>query len=530
VADGTDLRTVGWSRGRYDDRELDNLFTGNRARAAIVLNQLKDKVLDPGSMRALGFCVSVPHAEFMAAAFDDAGIPAAVVSGETSAADRAQALLDLKSRKLNVLFTVDVLNEGLDVPDVDTVLFLRPTESATIFLQQLGRGLRRTRDKAVLTALDFVGYHRKEFRFDLKLRALTGTTRRGLERNIEKGFPFLPAGCQIVMDRQAQAIVLDNIRSQVGNRWPQMVAELRSYGALDLRSFLDESQLELPDVLRQGTKSWTQLRRDAGLPTRAGAEREAHLLKRVRALAHIDDATRAASYRLLLSDDAPSYGELSDVEQSLARMLFFSLWPGGGRHGSYDAGLATIRDELAARDETRAVIDLAFDAARHQAFRLEGTLSDVPLSVHARYQREEILAALDYANLDRVPTSMMQGVAYSEARNTDIFFATLKKSEADYSPTTMYRDYPISPTLFHWESQSTTTVASPTGQRHINGGSTVLLFVRDEYKDDLGTSPYLFLGPATYVQHTGERPIAITWRLAHSMPTDFFSSASVAAG
>jgi superfamily II DNA or RNA helicase/HKD family nuclease len=530
VADGTDLRGVTWSRGRYDDRELDNLFTGNRARAAIVLNQLRNKVLDPGSMRALGFCVTVPHAKFMSDAFNEAGIPAAVVSGETSSADRAQALQDLRDRRLNVLFTVDVFNEGLDIPDVDTVLFLRPTESATIFLQQLGRGLRRTRDKAVLTVLDFVGYHRREFRFDLKLRALTGTTRRGLEREIERGFPFLPAGCQISMDRQAQSIVLDNIRSQVGNRWPQMVAELRSYGDLELPAFLEEAKLELPDIIRQGTKSWTQLRRDAGLPTEAGSSSEAHLLKRVRALAHVDDADRAEGYRRLLSNDAPGYAELSAMDQRLARMLFFSLWPDGGRHDSYDAGLQTMRRELAARDETRVVIDLAFDAARHQAFELGGGLADIPLRVHARYQREEILAALDYANLDRVPTSMMQGVAYSEARNTDMFFATLKKSEADYSPTTMYRDYPISPTLFHWESQSTTTIASPTGQRYISGGSAVLLFVRDEYKDDLGTAPYLFLGPATYVQHTGERPIAITWHLAYPMPIDFFTTASVVAG
>ncbi len=127
-----------------------------------------------------------------------------------------------------MLFAADLFNEGLDLPDVDTVLFLRPTESATVFLQQLGRGLRRTRDKAVLTVLDFVGHHRKEFRFDTKLRALTGQTRRGLEREIERGFPFLPSGCQIVMDKQAQSLVLENIRTQVANRWPQIVAELRS--------------------------------------------------------------------------------------------------------------------------------------------------------------------------------------------------------------------------------------------------------------------------------------------------------------
>ncbi len=219
VADGTDLRQVSWSRGRYDEGQLSNVYTGNHARAAIVLRQLRDKVLDPGSMRALGFCVSVAHAEFMADVFNGAGVPARAVSGTTPPADRERALQDLKDRRVNALFAADLFNEGLDLPDVDTVLFLRPTESATIFLQQLGRGLRRTQSKPVLTVLDFVGHHRKEFRFDAKLRALTGHTRRGLEREIERGFPFLPAGCQIVMERQAQSIVLDNIRAQIANRW-----------------------------------------------------------------------------------------------------------------------------------------------------------------------------------------------------------------------------------------------------------------------------------------------------------------------
>ncbi len=201
---------------------------------------------------------------------------------------------------MNILFAADLFNEGLDLPDVDTVLFLRPTESATVFLQQLGRGLRRTRTKPVLTVLDFVGYHRKEFRFDAKLRALTGHTRRGLQREIERGFPFLPSGCQIVMDRQAQSLVLENIRSQIANRWQQMVAELRSYGDRELSSFLNESGLELSDILRRGSHSWTRLRRDAGLPTRGGSVLEERLLKRIRAFAHVDDRLRAEAYERLL--------------------------------------------------------------------------------------------------------------------------------------------------------------------------------------------------------------------------------------
>jgi superfamily II DNA or RNA helicase/HKD family nuclease len=526
AADGTDLRSITWSRGRYDEAELSNVYTGNDARARIVLNQLRDKVADVGAMRALGFCVSVSHAEYMASVFNDAGIPARAVSGETSRQERADSLADLRARRVNILFAADLFNEGLDIPDVDTVLFLRPTESATVFLQQLGRGLRRTRDKAVLTVLDFVGYHRKEFRFDKKLRALTGATRAGIERQVKEGFPFLPAGCSIDMDRQSQAIVLDNIRSQIANRWQQIVAELRAHGESDLGTFLNESGVELSDILRRGSHSWTRLRRDAGLPTEPGSDLEDALLKRVRAFAHVDDEQRAHTYLSLLGDDAPEYDALSPHEQRLARMLFFSLWNDGGGHASYGAGFRALRDEASTRRELSAVVDLSFDAARHVALDLAGSLAQIPLRVHARYQREEILAALDFP---RNPNSFREGVWYSQDLNIDTFFVTLRKSEADYSPTTMYRDYPISPTLFHWESQSTTSVNSKTGQRYLTGSSNVLIFARHEQKDEFGTSPYLFLGPAHYASHTGDRPIAITWRLEHALPTDFFTIASAVA-
>ena len=154
----------------------------------------------------------------------------------------------------------------------------------------------------------------------------------------------------------------------------------------------------------------------------------------------------------------------------------------------------------------------------------------VPLHVHARYSREEVLAALDRGTLRRKPAHFREGVLHTSVDGcpVDAFFVTLRKSEADYSPTTLYRDYALSPTLFHWESQSTTSVESPTGRRYRDGSSTILLFVRRDKNGEYGTEPYTFLGPASYVSHTGDRPIAITWRLAHPMPADLYADTTVA--
>ena len=158
----------------------------------------------------------------MADEFTRRGIAAAAVSGDTPTTN-ATGARDLRNGSVAILFTVDLFNEGVDVPSVDTILLLRPTESATLFLQQLGRGLRKADGKAVCTVLDFVGTHRKEFRFDLRFRALLGGSRADLKRQIERDFPFLPAGCHMELDRVARNVVLDSIKSAIPSNFPQRV-------------------------------------------------------------------------------------------------------------------------------------------------------------------------------------------------------------------------------------------------------------------------------------------------------------------
>ncbi|MGV0626471.1 DUF3427 domain-containing protein, partial [Mycolicibacter minnesotensis] len=529
IYDDTDLEAVQWKRGNYDPAALSTIYTGNDARTRIVLKQLRDKVGDVAAMRALGFCVSVDHARYMAQCFNDAGIPALAVCAETSADDRRAALAALRSRDINAIFAVDLFNEGLDIPEVDTVLFLRPTESATVFLQQLGRGLRLTHGKSVLTALDFVGHQRREFRFDQRFRALTGTGGKALQHQVEEGFPFLPSGSQIVLDRVAQKLVLDNIKQQVAPRWTALVSEVRAHPDDRLAGYLEAYGRGLPDIMKNN-RSWTTLCRDAGKTISAEGPRETDLVKRVRALAHTDDRRRWEIYRAILDG---TVNLSSPAEQRLAAMLFYSLFPNGGGFADVATGLDALSGEPVI-DEMRQVIDIAFDSARRSTYSLGGlvpSLAEVPLQVHATYSREEILAALDYASQNRTPSTMREGVMWRPELNTDAFLITLKKSETDYSPTTMYRDFALSDQLFHWESQSTTSAASPTGQRYVShreNGSHILLFVRAAKATALGAAPYVFLGPADYVSHEGERPMAITWRLHRSMPAEVFQASRVA--
>jgi hypothetical protein len=225
---------------------------------------------------------------------------------------------------------------------------------------------------------------------------------------------------------------------------------LRAHPTDDLGTFLEDSGVELPDVIR-GDRSWARLRREAGLHVAEEGPLEMRLLKRVRALCHVDDRDRAEAYLLWLSDSAPAYDSADPVLQAYGRMLFFSLWPDGGGFDSYGAGLDALRHEAALREDLRAVIGLGLQGAERVSTRLPGELGMRPLKVHARYTREEIVSAMDYVSIEgRKPNSFREGVLFSAAANADALLVTLHKSEADYSPTTMYQDYAISPELFHW--------------------------------------------------------------------------------
>lgn len=150
---------IDYKNGKYDDKQLEEALMLNK-RGEVILNHY----LKYNSKRAIGFCTSRHHAEYMAKVFNENNIPsAAVYSGEKGeySEERNIALSKLTSGELKVIFSVDMFNEGLDVPAIDMVMFLRPTQSPTIFLQQLGRGLRKFKDKKYLNVLDFIGNYKK---------------------------------------------------------------------------------------------------------------------------------------------------------------------------------------------------------------------------------------------------------------------------------------------------------------------------------------------------------------------------------
>jgi superfamily II DNA or RNA helicase/HKD family nuclease len=535
VADGTDLSHVTWRRGRYAPEELSNLYSNDDLRVAKLLEAISRIVYAPSKMRALGFCVSKEHAHYMARRFTEAGLESVALTGDDDPDTRSKALDRLSRGELRCIFSVEVLGEGVDVPDVDCLLLLRPTESATLFTQQLGRGLRRAKGKSHLTVIDLIGQHRREFRFEERLGAMVDSRRGSVRRQLESDFPFLPAGCAIDLDRKSREIVLDNLKADAyRRRWDVLVKHLASEpGAVTLLEFLEKHEVRLEDAYRGG-RSWTQMRRDASKETAEPQDPklEARSLRAIGRLTHVDDPERVALYRELLAlPTPPDPAGLDERVSRLITMLAWGLDSGKSGHDSLAAYFAALWPEAAVRQELCELLD-ALDARSRTRPGPSPLAPEIPLTVHARYSRQEVIAALGFASGVK-PKVTQGGILWVPQAQSDIFFIDLRKAERDYSPSTMYRDYAISRELFHWESQSRQTPEQPTVQRYINHadrGTSVLLFVREQRRSDLGTSPFYFLGPVSYVSHEGERPVAFTWRLHSPMPEELFEVArSVAA-
>jgi superfamily II DNA or RNA helicase/HKD family nuclease len=529
IADSLDFREVPWRRGRgYDVEGLTNLFTANEAWARSVIRSLTLKIDDVHRMRALGFCVSIDHARFMARIFNDSNIPSIAIWANTPALERENALRDLRDGRVKIVFSVDIFNEGVDVPSVDTLVMLRPTDSPTLFLQQLGRGLRRHPNKSACTVLDFVGLHRREFRFDRRLGALLGGTRKDIEQQVNHGFPFLPAGCHMELDPVASDRVLQSIRSAVPDQWPRKVEELRRIAVgrqrVTLSEYLEQTGLGLEDIYTSN-HSWSELLDAGGLPVLDPGPLEVQFRRACGRLLHVDDASRIDAYREILSYPNPPK-ELSEARTRLVRMLVASIV---GNTVSPTASLDEARELLWKHPQVRAELieltDLLLGRIEHVAIAL-AERSTFPLSVHAQYTRIEILAAFGEGDHARVPT-WREGVRFMRKERCDVFVFTLDKTSGRFSPTTRYRDYAISRDFIHWESQSTTKADSATGLRyrnHVANGSGVMLFAR--LKDD--DRAFYFLGPAEYVKHESEMPMAITWRLKYPLPGDLFQSFAAA--
>lgn len=525
-----------WRNGKYDVKALTDVYTGSdiraRQRLDVILSSLLRYQPNLSRTRAVGFCASVEHARYMAEAFLEAGHKSAVIVGETPPAERAQLVRDFRAGRVPFVFTVDVFSEGVDVPEINLVMFLRPTESLTVFLQQLGRGLRHHPDKDCLTVLDFIGQSHRRYRLDRKFAALLNRDRQRMDREVEKDFPHLPPGCNIQLERVAREHVLANIRESLRNfetlvRESVATFEQDNASPLNFANFVRATGISPLTLLRNKTWSeWLSLAQHKPAPTDPDLNECRQTLRRV--LLRTDPNTLDQLIRIAGADSTA--GQALAFEASDALRLHYLLW--GKKAG--EVGITTIDESFAKWHRNAACRHDLLQIAAWRRAQHEFATSSIALpfpcnlQLHAAYGSAEIKSALGLCSLEKTgPTGV--GVLHAEHFKCYVHLVTFRKSEEDFSPTTQYRDYPISRQLLHWESQSNTTQASATGQNYlhfIDRGYTILFFARLEKRLEDETAPFIFLGPADrIIDIQGDRPIAITWDLKHAMPASLFEEA-----
>ena len=530
VTDNIDLDNLKWAAGGYDKGELSRIYTlsgmmANR-RADLVVSSLLKYVTDIDVVKGLGFCVSIEHAEFMSNYFNVHGIPSMFLTGHSPDEERKEAKSRLVRGEVRFIFVVDIYNEGVDIPEVNTVLFLRPTESLTVFLQQLGRGLRLSEEKECLTVLDFIGQANKKYNFEDKFASLLSNTTRGVTREIKDGFISLPKGCYIQLEKKAARYILDNIRASYGNS-AGLVSRIATFEEdtgleLTLENFLDHYRIDPRSIYK--FDSFSRLCARADVINNFEEPLESVLSSSLGRFAMVDSRRWIEFLIPVLKDiDNIDYLKMSDIERRMFQMFYITIW--GKAVDNWDSD--EVFDNIYALADSPIMLSELISLLEYNYNHIDFIDAPVdlgfscPLDLHCTYTRDQLLVAMDFLK----PNTVREGVKWLPDKEIDVLFVTLNKSDKDYSPTTMYKDYSINETLFHWQSQSTTNTDGKVGQRYINHrktGSKVLLFVREFKNDSYGnTAPYTYLGTANYVSHTGSRPMNITWKLDAPIPAKY---------
>ena len=524
ITDSIDLSKVKWENGRYVASELTNIYTANNVRVNEIINCLNRYVNDIHDVRAICFCVTIEHAVFMSEKFNLAGLKATSLTSKNSS-EREQIRDNFKKKKINYLFVVDIFNEGVDIPEIDTVLFLRPTESLTVFLQQLGRGLRLAEGKDCLTVLDFVGNSRPEYDFENKFRALIGKTTTSVQKEIEDNFPHLPLGCSIVLEKKAKETILENIRKATTLNVNQLIIKIRNFQyqttlPLTLNNFIELNHISIETIYKKD--SWSRLCQRAGVIEDFENTNEKQIYS---AISNKWLCTNSISYfNFILKIAKQGFNiDLNDFDENgkaMLLMLYYDVWQNHGLFKTLEESIRTIGKNKILVKEIIEVLEILIDKVDFKEIDIELPYNQ-PLKLHARYTRDQITSAFGKSTFEKKWPSR-EGVLDIDTINTELLFINLIKSEENFSPTTMYDDYAISETLFHWQSQNSSRPDIGKGLsyiKHQENDKKILLFVREKASDENGnTMGYVFIGEANFKENEGSKPMNIKWELNEPIP------------
>ena len=528
ITDSVDYSEVAWDKGHYVASELSRIYSYNDARTAVILQSLQKYLTNIRDVRALCFCVDQQHAKYMASKFTLCGLKADVLTSE-NAQMRAPLYRRLKNKEINYLFVVDMFNEGVDIPEVDTILFLRPTESLTVFIQQFGRGLRKAEGKTHVNILDFVGNSRAEFNYTDRMRVMLGRTSMSVVEEMERDCPHLPLGCRIILEPKAKEHILNNIKGAIQRFTARKVIALvqnfeRHHSVpLTLSNFVRIYQVPV-DKLYKG-RTWNQILFEAGV----GKEQSRFNEELSRAVFRKWSATDSYSYLSFIEQLAKRafrvrVNRMNAVDQKRLLMLNYDLFETAGRFVSLQDMVDALAADKLFFEELAEVIGVMLQENKAYEKPDNSLLPNFPLKLHGVYTKAQIQVAIGTSTLAR-KSSAREGVERNKLLNVEAMFVDIIKNREEGS-TTDYDDKALSPYLFQWDTQNRVKPESNEGQAYIHQTQTMLLFVREQknfVEDKTRTMGYVYLGRVTLsdweYKNLGNRmQMQIRWNMVEPIP------------
>lgn len=524
VSDPVDISSIKFTKGEYDRKELSERYIGNNRRISAIKGAIERYRPEKESIRGIGFCVNKEHAEYMAQVFNSIDYPSVAVTADTPDTIRDEVCRNLSVGKIQFIFAVDIYNEGVDIPEINLELLLRPTESKTVFIQQLGRGLRKADNKTELVVLDFVGQYNKNYTvYEDKLRSMCCDTAKtfSIADQIENGFSKVPLGCYIELEKQAKADILKNLSAASVNK-KRIMSKLHEFytntGSIpSVEDFCNYFTID-PKLIYHTNNSLISLCKEADIYPDNIHEGEITPSALMRISRINSRRWIAAVIRMLEGNANPN----SETDLLYATMFYYTI-----KQQSLSENYRNVWhfiDTIAQNKVISAEICSLLSFNLHKLDFVDEPVDlgfTHTLDLHCSYTQDQILAALGKSTAQKA-YSWREGVLFikDDGKNTDVFINSFVKDEKEYSPTTMYEDYPISQRLFHWQSQSNASPNTGDGKRYVEGSArNTLLFVREKRADKYGTLPYVFLGKATLVSYEGEKPMNIVWKLEKDIPT-----------
>lgn len=526
ISDNTDLTDDELMSGNkyIPSKIITKLCT--RQRVALIVDKLRYYLADEYKCKALCFCANTDHARFMAEELSRVGFKAASLTVDNSE-DRRSINKRFENGEINYLCVVDMYNEGVDIPAVDTVLFLRPTESITIFLQQLGRGLRLYPGKQVLTVLDFVAQLNQKYDYASRFRSLMTHTDKNIVDQIKNGFTLLPRGCSIHMEKKAKEYVLQNIKAAIYNK-NRLINELRSYSVCpSLTEFISNNGQDIR-LIYKNNLCWTKLKKNAGFCDYTEDGNTKRYEKGLGRLIHFNTVSFFNFIKATIANDC-NINCKNEKDKTFALMFYYVLY----QDNINAVGVSSVSEAISQLnnyplfiEEIKEIVEYLIDHIYIKTFYIGSGLPE-SLEQYGCYTREDIFTIFGRQTAEKRMQGNVAGVFNFEEYNTEAFFVTLNKSDADFSPSTQYDDYVISEYKFHWQSQNNDSHTG-RGKRFVEqekNKKKFLLFVRDQKKDGFGnTCPFHCFGLVDYIRSYGDCPMNIEWKLQEPIMPQYLKS------